>query len=169
MELNTENKLNFREKLINFYNLNKVKIFTLLFVILLILASFIFLNNQKQKKITLISEKYVEAGIYLSAKKNNEAKKLYEEIIIGNNTIYSIMALNIIIEKKLISDKNKILEYFSIVEKSISNKYQKDLIILKKALYQINVNNKEEGNKLLERLIDNNSSLKTIAQEILAD
>ena len=76
MELNTENKLNFREKLINFYNLNKVKIFTLLFVILLILASFIFLNNQKQKKITLISEKYVEAGIYLSAKKNNEAKKL---------------------------------------------------------------------------------------------
>ena len=169
MELNTENKLNFREKLINFYNLNKVKIFTLLFVILLILASFIFLNNQKQKKITLISEKYVEAGIYLSAKKNNEAKKLYEEIIIGNNTIYSIMALNIIIEKKLISDKNKILEYFSIVEKSISNKYQKDLIILKKALYQINVNNTEEGNKLLERLIDNNSSLKTIAQEILAD
>ena len=169
MELNTENKLNFREKLINFYNLNKVKIFTLLFVILLILASFIFLNNQKQKKITLISEKYVEAGIYLSAKKNNEAKKLYEEIIIGNNTIYSIMALNIIIEKKLISDKNKILEYFSIVEKSISNKYQKDLIILKKALYQINVNNKEEGNKLLEKLIDNNSSLKTIAQEILAD
>ena len=169
MELNTENKLNFREKLINFYNLNKVKIFTLLFVILLILTSFIFLNNQKQKKITLISEKYVEAGIYLSAKKNNEAKKLYEEIIIGNNTIYSIMALNIIIEKKLISDKNKILEYFSIVEKSISNKYQKDLIILKKALYQINVNNKEEGNKLLERLINNNSSLKTIAQEILAD
>ena len=156
-------------KLINFYNLNKVKIFILLFVILLILASFIFLNNQKQKKITLISEKYVEAGIYLSAKKNNEAKKLYEEIIIGNNTIYSIMALNIIIEKKLISDKNKILEYFSIVEKSISNKYQKDLIILKKALYQINVNNKEEGNKLLEKLIDNNSSLKTIAQEILAD
>ena len=96
-------------------------------------------------------------------------QKLYEEIIIGNNTIYSIIFLNIIIEKKLISDKIKILEYFSIVEKSISNKYQKDLIILKKALYQINVNNKEEGNKLLEKLIDNNSSLKTIAQEILAD
>ena len=68
-----------------------------------------------------------------------------------------------------LSFQSKILEYFSIVEKSISNKYQKDLIILKKALYQINVNNKEEGNKLLEKLIDNNSSLKTIAQEILAD
>ena len=48
----------------------------------------------------------MEAGIYLSAKKNNEAKKLYEEIIIDKSEyIYSIMALNIIIEKKLISDK----------------------------------------------------------------
>ena len=50
MELNTENKLNFREKLINFYNLNKVKIFTLLFVILLILASFYFFEQSKTKK-----------------------------------------------------------------------------------------------------------------------
>jgi len=42
-------------------------------------------------------------------------------------------------------------------------------MILKKALYQINENQKEEGNKLLKKLIDNNSSLKTIAQEILVD
>ena len=111
----------------------------------------------------------MNAGIYLSAKKNNEAKKLYEEIIISKNKIYSILALNTIIEKNLIPDENKILEYFSIVEKSISNKDQKDLIILKKALYQINENQKEEGNKLLKKLIDNNSSLKTIAQEILVD
>ena len=169
MELNTENKLNFSEKLLNFYNHNKVKIFTLLFVSLLVATSLIFLNHQKKKKNTLISEKYVKAGIYLSAKKNNEAKKLYEEIIISKNKIYSILALNTIIEKNLISDENKILEYFSIVEKSISNKDQKDLMILKKALYQINENQKEEGNKLLKKLIDNNSSLKTIAQEILVD
>jgi hypothetical protein len=168
MELNTEDKLNFGEKLLNFYNLNKVKIFTFLFIILLVVTTFIFLKNQKHKKDILITEKYVEAGIYLMAKKNNEAKKIYEEIIISNNKIYSILALNTIIEKKLILDKNKILEYFSILEKSISNKYQKELIILKKALYQINENNKEEGNKLLKKLIDNNSSLKTIAQEILA-
>ena len=76
--------------------------------------------------------------------------------------------LNTIIEKELILDNNKILEYFSNVEKSISNKDQKDLIILKKALYQISIKNEEEGDKLLQRLIDNNSSLKDIAQEILA-
>ena len=169
MELNTESKLNFGEKLLNFYNLNKVKIFTLLLVLLLILTSLIFLNNQKKKKNTLIPEKYVKAGIYLSVKKNKKAKKLYEEIIISKNKIYSIMALNTIIEKNLIPDENKILEYFSVVEKSISNKDQKDLIILKKALFQINKNKKEEGNKLLKKLIDNNSSLKTIAQEILVD
>ncbi|MDC0385760.1 hypothetical protein OAM06_03605, partial [Pelagibacteraceae bacterium] len=64
MELNTENKLNFSEKLLNFYNHNKIKIFTLLFVTLLVVTSFIFLNHQKKKKNTLISEKYVKAGIY---------------------------------------------------------------------------------------------------------
>tara|TARA_B000000532_G_C18866381_1_gene406427 strand:- start:273 stop:782 length:510 start_codon:yes stop_codon:yes gene_type:complete len=169
MELNTENKLNFGEKLLNFYNLNKVKIFTLLIVILLVVTFLIFLKHQKKKNNTLITEKYVKAGIYLSAKKNNEAKKLYEEIIISRNKIYSILALNTVIEKNLILDENKILEYFSIVEKSISNKDQKDLIILKKALYQINENKKEEGNKLLKKLINDNSSLKTIAQEILSD
>jgi len=168
MELNTENKLNFGERLLNFYNFNKGKLFSLLFIILLVVASLIFLNHHKNKKNILISEKYVEAGIKLAEKKNNEAKKLYEEIIISNNKIYSIMALNTIIEKELILDNNKILEYFSIVEKSISNKDQKDLIILKKALYQISKKNEEEGDKLLQRLIDNNSSLKDIAQEILA-
>ena len=56
MELNTENKLNFGEKLLNFYNHNKIKIFTLLFVTLLVVTSFIFLNHQKKKKNTLISE-----------------------------------------------------------------------------------------------------------------
>ena len=50
MELNTENKLNFGEKLLNFYNLNKVKIFTLLLVILLVVTSFIFLKQSKKKK-----------------------------------------------------------------------------------------------------------------------
>jgi len=168
MELNTENKLNFGERLLNFYNFNKGKLFSLLFIILLVVTSLIFLNHHKNKKNILISEKYVEAGIKLAEKKNNEAKKLYEEIIISNNKIYSIMALNTIIEKELILDNNKILEYFSIVEKSISNKDQKDLIILKKALYQISIKNEEEGDKLLQRLIDNNSSLKDIAQEILA-
>ena len=69
MELNTENKLNFGEKLLNFYNLNKVKIFTLLIVILLVTTSFIFLKHQKKKNNTLITEKYVKAGIYLSEKK----------------------------------------------------------------------------------------------------
>ena len=69
MELNTENKLNFGERLLNFYNFNKGKLFSLLFIILLVVASLIFLNHHKNKKNILISEKYVEAGIKLAEKK----------------------------------------------------------------------------------------------------
>ena len=37
-----------------------------------------------------------------------------------------------IIEKELITDNSKVIEYFNIVEKSISNKERKDLLNFKK-------------------------------------
>ena len=69
----------------------------------------------------------------------DKAKKIYEEIILSKNKFYSILALNTIIEKNLIKDKEKILEFFEIVEKSNFKKDQKDLIALKKALYMIKI------------------------------
>ena len=79
----------------------------------------------------LISERYIEAGLYLASNNQENAKKIYEEIILSKNTFYSVLALNTIIEKDLIKNKERILEYFN-VEKSVSSKDQKDLIILKK-------------------------------------
>ena len=47
------------------------------------------------------------------------AQKIYEEIIISKNKFYSILSLNSIIEQNLIFDRDKILEYFEILEKKI--------------------------------------------------
>ena len=76
------------------------------------------------------------------------------------------MALNTVIEKNLILDKNKILEYFEILEESISTKNQKDLILLKKAIYLIKNSDIQRGNNILKKLIEENSSLKVLAQEL---
>ena len=54
------------------------------------------------------------------------------------------------------------------MEETVKQKDRQDLIILKKALYLKKINNSEEGNNLLKKLIDKNSSLKKIAQEIMA-
>ena len=167
MDQSVENKTEIKIRLLNFYNSNKVKIYFILFVMILILISFSFIKYKNEKNNILVGEKYVEAGLNLSLNQTDKAKKIYEEIIYSENNFYSILALNAIIEKKLIKDKEKILEFFKIVEKSISLKSQKDLIALKKALYMIKAADIQNGNDLLKELIKNDSSLKPIAQEIL--
>lgn len=169
MEENLENKLILKDKLINFYIFNKKKIFISIFFTL-ILIGFLILKIEKDKKEnSLISEKYVQAGLYLTSKKIDEARLLYEEIILSKNEFYSILSLNTIIEKNLISDTNKILNYFNVLDEIISSKNDNDLITLKKALYLIKIKDSQKGKLMLQSLVDKNSKLKPIAQEILKD
>ena len=167
MEKSLESKSEIKDKLLKFYNFNKVKIYSLALIVLISITSILFLKYNNIKKNILISEKYIQAGLYLSQNKNENAKKLYEEIILSKNKFYSILALNTIVEKKLVADKNKIIEYFGILEKSLSKRENNDLIELKKALYLIKVSDIENGKNLLKNLIDKNSSLKSIAEELL--
>ena len=94
-------------------------------------------------------------------------KALYEEIILSKNQFYSVLSLNTLIEKELITDNEKILNYFKILEKSVSSNERKDLIKFKKALYLIKTSNIKEGKEILNNLIDSNSTLKSIAQELI--
>ena len=49
----------------------------------------------------MISEKYIQAGLYLASKDEKKSKDLYEEVILSNNKFYSILALNTILENLL--------------------------------------------------------------------
>ena len=83
--------------------------------------------------------------------------EIYEEIIFSRNNFYSILSLNMILEKNLVPDKDKILNYFKTIEDKNLSDEQIDLIVFKKALYLIKTSNIEEGNNLLKNLIDKNS------------
>ena len=65
------------------------------------------------------------------------------------------------------SDKEKILDYFETMETINYSEDILDLINFKKALFLLKNSNFEQGNKLLQKLIDKNSSQKDIAQEII--
>ena len=169
METNQENKSGSKEKLINFFNSNRLKIYMFLSILLVAAVSVIIINKNSDKKNNMIAEKYIQAGILLSLNKNEEAKLLYEEIVLSKNNFYSILALNSILEKNLISDKEKILEYFSILKKLDYSEEKLDLIILKNALFLIKNNEDELGKKYLKELIEKESKLKIIAQEIIKD
>ena len=126
-------------------------------------------KNIGDRKNQLISEKYIQAGIFLTLDKNNVSKEILEEIILSKNKFYSVLSLNVILEKNLETDKQKILEYFEIVEDLNLHMDQKDLVLLKKSLYLIDNKDVKKGKRLLKSLADSDSNYKKLAQEILSE
>lgn len=158
---------NFLEKIKLFFKKNKFKIVILTSIVFITLVSIAYFNTNIKKKNILMSEKYIRAGLLLSKNQNEYAKNIYEEIIMSNNKFYSLLALNAILEKNLITEKKMILRYFEILEEKNIGDENLDLIIFKKALFLIKNSEKQKGDILLKKLIEKDSKLKKIAQEVI--
>ena len=156
-----------KNKLIFFVKENKIKILIIVSLIFLSIISLNLFKIHKLNKNDLISEKYIQAGIYLNLKNEKKSLEIYDEIIKEKNKFYSVLSLNTVIEKKLVKDHEKIINYFEIVEKINTSKEQKDLVMFKKALYLINANKLIKGKEILKKIIDSNSKLKIFAEEIM--
>ena len=94
---------------------------------------------------------------------------MLEEIIYAKNPFYSVLALNLILEKKLIKDTGKILLYFEKLEGISLNDEQKTLVDFKKALFLINGPDVSEGKKILRKIIESKSHFQSLAQDILTE
>ena len=165
-----DKELDHKQEKNNFlFLLNKHETKIILFISIIVIGIFliVLINIFNEKKNSEISEQFLKAGILLSSNQKNESKKILEKIVLSKNAFYSKLALNILIEKNLIRDKEKVLNLFEIVEKAEKYKDQKDLIIFKKALFLIKNGNKSEGDKILNYLISSNSSVKSLAQDII--
>ena len=160
-------KIEFKDRLISIIKKNNKKIIIFFTIILIIIISTFILEIKNNNKNTIISEKYIQAGIQFTNNNKKKSKKLYEEIILSKNKFYSSLALNDILEKKLEVDDKKILNYFNIVERISHTKEKSDIIIFKKALYLMKNSNTGESKILLKNLIDKNSKLKLLAEELL--
>ena len=169
MEENIEKKQELKSRLIHFFDKNKFKFFILISLIVITIFALSLFQINVKKKNSLIAEKYIQAGIYLANKKNADATLIFEEIIESKNKFYSILSLNTILEKKLLTDKEKILQLFEKTEKIIETKDQRDLIKFKKALFLINNSEFEKGKKILQDIANSKSDLKFLAEEILSN
>tara|TARA_B100001741_G_scaffold207986_1_gene171935 strand:+ start:721 stop:1224 length:504 start_codon:yes stop_codon:yes gene_type:complete len=164
--MENEQNTNFLEKTENFVKENKNILLTVLTLIIFVLIGISYLNYYQKSKNEKISEKFVQAGIYLSLDKQAESKKIYEEIINSKNKFYSLLALNTIIDNNLEKNHEKVLELFNVVENARVEKEQKNLVKLKKALYLINISRDNEGKKMLDEIISDDSIWKETASEI---
>ncbi len=167
MEEDLNKNIQFKERVSIFINKNKSRLIWILSIIFIAIALVIFNDINYKKKNRIISEKYIQAGLYLASNDNNKSKQLFEEIILSKNSFYSPLALNVLLEKSLENDHNKIMDYFKIVESIIKSKERKDLISFKKALYLIKNSKIDDGKKILNELVKNESQLKFLAEEIL--
>lgn len=167
MDQDLDKKIDFKIKLISIFKKHKIKFISLTTIILITLVTFFVFIEKKKRKNVLLAEKYIKAGILLSNEKISEAKNSYEEIIFENNEFYSLLALNQVLEKKLINNKSKILEYFLELEKKTTSSNLADLILFKKALYLMKNDEIESGTTILNNLINKKSNLKSAAEEII--
>ena len=163
------NSTEFKERMLKFFKENRLKFYSLIVVLTISVFGFFLIKIQEEKKNQYISEQFIQAGLFLTLNKNNKAKKLLEDIILSKNKFYSVLSLNIILEKNLENEKKKILDYFEIIENLKLSKEKQDLVLLKKSLYLIKIGDEQKSEKILKSLIDNNSNYKKLAQEILSD
>ena len=154
-----EKKLEFKDKLLSFYNDNKLKVIVF-FITIVILISIILIKTESQRRNNImLSDKFNESVLLISVGEIDKAKIILDEIILKKNKFYSFSALNLVIDKELMK-KEKVLDYFKIIEQLNLSEETYDLIQLKKALYII---------EILNKLIKENSNLKSIAEEIIKE
>ncbi len=169
MEEKAENTLVIKDKIFSFIKKNYIKILFIVFLVTLSLAILIFFQFNQKKKNNLISEEYLKASLMISSNEFEKSREILENIIFSKNKFYSNLALNLILEKKLEKDFNRIISYFEAVEKLSLSKDQYELLIFKKALYLMKSSKIEEGKKLLKNLANSKSNIKNLAINILKE
>jgi len=126
-----------KTKIKKFYEKNKSLIYTFIFFTIFTLFGVIYyLENEENKRITL-SDDYMRAQIYINEGEKNKAKILLEKIIFKNDPTYSSLSLFLLLNEDLVTDNNKINNFFNHLLKN--NKFEKEmenLIIFKKLLTQ---------------------------------
>ena len=110
-----------------FFNKNKIKIICIITIIISLIIFLIIFDAYKKKQNLDISEQFNKAKILIENKNNQEGLKILERIIVKKNSFYSPSALNLIVDKNLINDDTKILNYYDQIISS-SNLTQKQKI-----------------------------------------
>ena len=138
----------------------------LFFVLILIF----YISNQGKKKNIIVSNQFNTANILLEKKETENAKKILLEIIKKKNSFYSPLSLNILIDKKIITDKNELSILFdNILDIRKINNEDKNLIRIKKALLFFDKNNEKEILNILNPIINSNSVWRKEAILLIVD
>ena len=158
------------ERIKNFFINNKKKIILSVLVILIFFFSYFAYIELKKKRKIEISDQYNSIIIDYSAKNKETTVNNLINIINEKDSTYSPLSLYFIIDNKLISDKKKINNLFSvIIEETPLDIEIKTLNIYKQGLYNADFSSEGELLKILNPLINSKSIWKSHALYLVAE
>ena len=158
------------EKIKNFFIKNKNRLYILLLALIIILISAYGYDKYTINKKNEISNKFNLAILGYSEKTKNNTTNTLLEIINEKDPTYSPLSLYFIIDNKLISDVEKINNFFDIIIEKVSLDNEiKNLIIFKKASYNADQAQESELLNILNPLINSKSVWKSHALYLMAE
>jgi len=144
----TQYDLTKKSKLREFYESNKILIYSSILTLIIIIVSYSYYQASKEKKKIFLSENYIQAKVYLESGNKTEAVKILRNVIFSNDPTYSTLSFFMILNENLIVDKYAVSELFDhLLENNKFDKEIRNLLLYKKALYKSNY---VEESKLLE-------------------
>ena len=158
------------ERVRNFFVKNKIKIISsLLGIIIVLIAAYSFDKYKTNQKIE-ISNKFNSTTLMHSDKNKESTIKNLVEIINKKDPTYSPLSLYFILDKKLISDRAKINEYFDLlIENTPLDKEINNLVIYKKALFNADQAQESDLLNILNPLINSESVWRSHALYLMAE
>ena len=158
------------EKIKNFFVKNKNRLIVIVFILILILISAYSYDKYKSNKKNEISNEFNLITLeYSESTKVNITNRLLE-IINKKDPTYSPLSLYFIIDNKLISDLEKINSFFDILIENTSLDFEiKNLVILKKALFNADQAQENDLLNILNPLINSESVWKSQALYLMAE
>lgn len=159
-----------KSRLKEFYDVNKILIYSVILILIIAIASVGFYSEVKKKKEILLSDKYLVAKVYLENSDKNKATNILKSVIFDNDSTYSTLSLFLILNENLIADQRELSNLFDHVLKN--NKFEKEvknLIIFKKALFQSNFVSELELLEAVKPLINTDTVWKPHALLLLGD
>ena len=158
------------ERVRNFFVKNKSKIILILLAIIIVLITAYSFDKYKTNQKIEISNKFNSTTLMHSDKNKESTIKNLVEIINKKDPTYSPLSLYFILDKKLISDSNKINEYFDLlIENTPLDKEINNLVIYKKALFNADQAQESDLLNILNPLINSESVWRSHALYLMAE
>ena len=158
------------ERIKNFFINNKKRIIILLSILILLIISYFAFDEIKKRNELKIANQYNNNKInFFSGKKSNVEKEMIE-IVQAKDKTYSPLALYFLVDNKIVNSNEKINNLFdNVIDNKRLDKEIRNLIIYKKALYNADIETENKLLKILNPIINSDSTWKSHALYLLGE